>query len=110
MKIADLKLSKKTHDVLKRAGIATVDDLSVYSHSDMLRVEGVGPSMVEEIERALMQAEGKHLYMVASSAMTAQERTDLIAALTRITEVSPRGELREIAEQKLKAIITSIRA
>jgi len=46
-----LGLSRRAYSVLRRAGIAFIDELQSYSDEDLLRLTGVGPVTVEEIRR-----------------------------------------------------------
>lgn len=47
--------SKRTAAALKRAGILTVDQLIANSEADLLRLEGFGPKLLDEIKKKLAE-------------------------------------------------------
>ena len=47
--IEDLELSVRSFNCLKRAGIATVEDLTNKSESDMMKVRNLGKKSLDEV-------------------------------------------------------------
>ena len=53
MPIEDLELSVRSYNCLKRAGIATVEDLANKSESDMMKVRNLGKKSLDEVTNKL---------------------------------------------------------
>ena len=49
MPIEELELSVRSYNCLKRAGIATVDDLANKSEADMMKVRNLGKKSLDEV-------------------------------------------------------------
>ena len=49
MKIEELNLSLRAYDALKRAGIDTVEQLRERTPTDLLRIRGIGKTLLWEI-------------------------------------------------------------
>ena len=53
MSIEDLELSVRSFNCLKRAGIATVEDLVNKSETDMMKVRNLGKKSLDEVTNKL---------------------------------------------------------
>ncbi|MCD5471454.1 DNA-directed RNA polymerase subunit alpha C-terminal domain-containing protein, partial [Lactobacillus delbrueckii] len=53
MTIEDLDLSVRSYSCLKRAGINTLQDLTVKSEAEMMRVRNLGRKSLEEVKNKL---------------------------------------------------------
>ena len=53
MPIEELELSVRSYNCLKRAGIATVEDLANKSESDMMKVRNLGKKSLDEVTNKL---------------------------------------------------------
>lgn len=61
----ELTISIRTHNVIHRAGILTIEDLADYSADGLLAVANLGPVALDEVRQALAQ-HGRHLHGEAS--------------------------------------------
>ena len=53
MSIEELELSVRSFNCLKRAGIATVEDLANKSETDMMKVRNLGKKSLDEVTNKL---------------------------------------------------------
>ena len=53
MTIEELDLSVRSYNCLKRAGINTVEELTLKSEEDMIKVRNLGRKSLEEVEQKL---------------------------------------------------------
>ena len=53
MPIEELELSVRSYNCLKRAGIATVEDLANKSEADMMKVRNLGKKSLDEVTNKL---------------------------------------------------------
>ena len=54
MPIEELELSVRSYNCLKRAGIATVEDLTNKSQEDMMKVRNLGKKSLDEVTNKLI--------------------------------------------------------
>ena len=54
MPIEELELSVRSYNCLKRAGIATVEDLANKSQEDMMKVRNLGKKSLDEVTNKLI--------------------------------------------------------
>ena len=54
MPIEELELSVRSYNCLKRAGIATVEDLANKSQEDMMKVRNLGKKSLDEVSNKLI--------------------------------------------------------
>ena len=54
MPIEELELSVRSYNCLKRAGIATVEDLASKSQEDMMKVRNLGKKSLDEVTNKLI--------------------------------------------------------
>lgn len=104
MKIEEWKLSTRTRNCLRRAGIRTVEELRVQTPEDLLAIRGFGPLCLQEVQAHLEGVEFKvkklepapegtylHGYREGANAM----RAELILELSRRIRRSC-GEIRTV--------------
>ena len=70
--LADLNLSVRTYNSLKRADIQTIDDLCLLTLEDLKEISNLGPKTIEEILTALMT----HGYRLSSGKSKKQKRME----------------------------------
>ena len=58
MKIEELKLSVRTYNCLKRAGINTVEELQTIPIDELEMIRGMGERCLEEIAEKLLTLDG----------------------------------------------------
>lgn len=51
LNVCELELSVRASNCLEKAGIATIGELTQRSYADLLKIEGLGKTLLREIQR-----------------------------------------------------------
>jgi hypothetical protein len=126
-KVADLDLSIRTKNLLRNAGINTLQDLSSYTKSDLMKFRNFGRSSLVELEDLMLKNNlsfGTVETIKSDNSQTLQnaleqlekleaEKKELLEALEKISKVTNEGYITDdtdfqVWESELKQVHSEI--
>lgn len=118
-KVADLDLSIRTKNLLRNAGINTLQDLSSYTKSDLMKFRNFGRSSLVELEDLMLKNNlsfGTVESIKSDNTQTLQnaleqiekleaEKKELLEALENLTEYGSTGEDSVGMKREIESLI-----
>lgn len=118
-KVADLDLSIRTKNLLRNAGINTLQDLSSYTKSDLMKFRNFGRSSLVELEDLMLKNNlsfGTVESIKSDNTQTLQnaleqiekleaEKKELLEALENLTEYGSTGEDAVEMKREIESLI-----